>query len=171
MNRTTEVMQLRDALEKSNHEESIIDILKSLKRINMSAEMIKSTKIGFVVNTIAKKHKIPEVTTLSKELVLTWKNTYQSSQSRAGSEANTTFGTQKINKLEVKTKEKGSGSAAVNEPSEGRGACGSAPVGYIDDELSLQIRHYPEGRKKVMGVLISISSTVLNSTMIRMCLV
>ncbi|KAM9040018.1 transcription elongation factor A protein 1-like [Sarcophilus harrisii] len=50
-----------------------LDLLKELKNVPMTLELLRSTKIGISVNTVRKQSTDEEVTSLAKSLVKCWK--------------------------------------------------------------------------------------------------
>lgn len=51
-----------------------LDLLKELKNIPMTLELLQSTRIGMSVNAIRKQSTDEEVTSLAKSLIKSWKN-------------------------------------------------------------------------------------------------
>uniref|UniRef100_A0A803VT25 Transcription elongation factor A1 n=1 Tax=Ficedula albicollis TaxID=59894 RepID=A0A803VT25_FICAL len=50
-----------------------LDLLKELKNIPMTLELLQSTRIGMSVNAIRKQSTDEEVTSLAKSLIKSWK--------------------------------------------------------------------------------------------------
>uniref|UniRef100_A0A8C0V0B8 Transcription elongation factor A1 n=1 Tax=Cyanistes caeruleus TaxID=156563 RepID=A0A8C0V0B8_CYACU len=54
-------------------EAGALDLLKELKNIPMTLELLQSTRIGMSVNAIRKQSTDEEVTSLAKSLIKSWK--------------------------------------------------------------------------------------------------
>jgi len=85
---TDEVVMLKGVLERFLEEgdltqpsEAVNDALLGLKRLNITLDILKKTKIGQSVNNIKKKYVSQKATSdLAKDLVLKWKKVFEQSQ-------------------------------------------------------------------------------------------
>jgi len=78
MSTQDEVVKIRKALEKmmtnkTTEDATAIDLLKQLKTMAMSLEILQKTKIGVTVNNFRKMVSNDEVNTLAKALIKSWK--------------------------------------------------------------------------------------------------
>jgi len=133
---SADVISLRDSLEraeKADSRETIVDILRSLKGVNITLSVLKSTKVSVTVKSVKQKcSEDREIVTLAKELIQKWKEIYNKSKD-----------------LEP--------SAQAEQKSQ----TPSAPKPAVKTDVvlrnsNLQIDDYPEGRKKILSVFIGI---------------
>jgi len=58
---------------KDFNEDNVTDLLKALQSLPMSLEMLQKTRVGLSVNTIRKRTENPELASLTKSLIKSWK--------------------------------------------------------------------------------------------------
>lgn len=97
-----------------------LDLLKELKNIPMTLELLQSTRIGMSVNAIRKQSTDEEVTSLAKSLIKSWKKLLD------GSSAEKT--------AEEKNKEPTSSSQSSPEEKEESSSCGSKSGNKNEEE-------------------------------------
>ncbi|KAG5850265.1 hypothetical protein ANANG_G00080390 [Anguilla anguilla] len=62
-----------DKMAQKKNGSGALDLLKELKNIPMTLELLQSTRIGMSVNAIRKQSTDEEVTSLAKSLIKSWK--------------------------------------------------------------------------------------------------
>ncbi|KAF4089641.1 hypothetical protein AMELA_G00069570 [Ameiurus melas] len=62
-----------DKLAQKKNGSGALDLLKELKNMPMTLELLQSTRIGMSVNAIRKQSTDEEVTSLAKSLIKSWK--------------------------------------------------------------------------------------------------
>ncbi|XP_068119295.1 transcription elongation factor A protein 2 isoform X1 [Hyperolius riggenbachi] len=80
-----EVLRIARKLDKmvsKKNTEGALDLLKQLKSVTMSLDMLESTRIGMSVNALRKQCSEEEVIALSKSLIKSWKKLLDSSEQR-----------------------------------------------------------------------------------------
>jgi transcription elongation factor S-II len=156
----------------SQQKERILDILKSLKLLTLTPEIIKSTKIGLSVNTIKKKYD-GEVGRFAKELVQIWRSIYNNSQPQvapAGAQRGDSTGS--VRKSAVG----GSAEVPPASPSQSRtpdeigeqsSSAGSPrPTSASEGFGKLELDSMPEGRRNVVLLISLFFSRQLTSSQI-----
>jgi transcription elongation factor S-II len=123
-----------------------LDILQSLKRLSLTAELIRSTKIGLCVNNI-KKNYDGEVGRLAKELVHVWRNIYQSSSAAATAENPSPTKSQKVSAVVEALPQPPSTSTSESDQSSTPNSPRPDPVKGGFNKLELD--SLPEGRRNV----------------------
>ncbi|XP_056413319.1 transcription elongation factor A protein 3-like isoform X2 [Hyla sarda] len=77
-----DLMKIGRRLEKRISEQStdrILDLLKELQRFQVTVSLLRSTKIGVIVNKLKKQSKDPEIGELSKAIIRDWKRLLENS--------------------------------------------------------------------------------------------
>lgn len=59
--------------DKDFNEDNVTDLLKALQSLPMTLEMLQKTRVGLSVNTIRKRTQNPELASLTKSLIKSWK--------------------------------------------------------------------------------------------------
>jgi hypothetical protein len=149
----SEILIFRQSLEKAmeahggDEKERILDILKSLKLLTLTPEIIKSTKIGLSVNTIKKKYD-GEVGRLAKELVQIWRNIYNNSQPTAATTTTTAAAPRADSKTAGTVPATSSQNGTPEEISE-QSSGSPCPTPTSDGFSKLELDSMPEGRRNV----------------------
>ncbi len=118
-----------------------MDILKSLKNIPITVDILKRTRIGHVVNDARKKFTgNAEFQALGKELIQLWKKIYEESTATAVSSQ-----TQPERSSETQSSAAEEKSMEVKEGKEL-----SSDMSSEHDEISMNIRSYSQDRKNVI---------------------
>lgn len=128
-------------------QERILDILKSLKLLTLTPEIIKSTKIGLSVNTIKKKFD-GEVGRLAKELIQNWKKIYNNSQP-AGAAIGPAATPPEDSTAVAATEAPSTQSGTPDDISEKSSADSPRPAVASDVFGKLELDSIPEGRRNV----------------------
>lgn len=74
----TEIIQLKNSLEKamsdeSSSHDSIKDMLNALHKVEISVDLLKTTKIGQTIQDVKKKYAGEELSNQAKALITKWK--------------------------------------------------------------------------------------------------
>jgi hypothetical protein len=92
----------------------VFDALVALKKLDITYDVLKKTKIGMSVNSIKKKYTTqPAINNLAKELVSNWKKVYEDSQSQTPTSVGSQTSTETRETVQVS---KSNGTGATTPP-------------------------------------------------------
>lgn len=149
----SEATQLKIALDKAidmESSESVMDILSALSKVPMTEDILRSTKVGVVVNKFAKATPTAfssESTALAKEVIGKWKSAVKPPSVSVSAGPNSVEKKSSVNS--------GPTNSSIAKPTGAAPAARApaAPVIVLTSDQSAQIRGYPEGRKHTVKLL------------------